>query len=150
MEDVRKEEDDDYVALEKFTKRINQLVYFARMLEQDDETKAIFFTWAVLGTQRVSVHFRGLQTSHHTNILLIHRTTPYVSSERTKLSPGKLTRKITMDSGNHYVIRRICVNPWKSLLLTIIFSSQTFLVCSSKANGNESQPQSNTTQRSRK
>lgn len=45
LEDVREEEGDDYVVLEKLTRRINQLASMARIMDKDDEAKIRFLNW---------------------------------------------------------------------------------------------------------
>lgn len=51
LEDVKFEEDDDYMELERLTQRIDQLAPMARSKYRDDEAKARLLTRAITGTK---------------------------------------------------------------------------------------------------
>lgn len=51
IDDVKEDDEDDYAALDRLTRRINRLVLIAREKDRDNEAKVRFVTKAVTRTR---------------------------------------------------------------------------------------------------
>lgn len=100
IDDLRQHGKDDYEALDKLTKRMNQLALAARMKDGDDEAKVRFLTRAVASTKRgsnaqqrapIKPTFQRLMNALYTSI--IEADTYRADKNGTKEEPSEIFRK---------------------------------------------------------